>query len=53
LTLAREAPGDADGPILAGFDPRYQWVDEVDVVHALEHVTTKLESGPNVAADGC
>ena len=40
-------------PMIAGFDPRYQWVDEVDVVHALEHVTTKRVPGVyNVAADG-
>ena len=40
-------------PMIAGFDPRYQCVDEVDVVHALEHVTTKRVPGVyNVAADG-
>lgn len=40
-------------PVIAGFDPRYQWVDEVDVVHALEYVATKKLPGIyNVAADG-
>ena len=40
-------------PMIAGFDPRYQFVDEVDVVHALEHVTIQdLPGTYNVAADG-
>ena len=40
-------------PMIAGFDPRYQFVDEVDVVHALEHVTINDLPGIfNVAADG-
>lgn len=40
-------------PMIAGFDPRYQFVDEVDVVHALEHVTIRDLPGVfNVAADG-
>jgi UDP-glucose 4-epimerase len=40
-------------PMIAGFDPRYQFVDEVDVVHALEHVTMRDLPGTfNVAADG-
>lgn len=40
-------------PMIAGFDPRYQFVDEVDVVHALEHVTVRdLPGIYNVAADG-
>lgn len=40
-------------PMIAGFDPRYQFVDEVDVVHALEHVTINDIAGVfNVAADG-
>ncbi|MBK5111449.1 MAG: NAD-dependent epimerase/dehydratase family protein [Thermoleophilia bacterium] len=40
-------------PMIAGFDPRYQFVDEVDVVHALEHVTIRDVPGVyNVAADG-
>ncbi|MEX0620017.1 MAG: NAD-dependent epimerase/dehydratase family protein [Solirubrobacterales bacterium] len=40
-------------PVMAGFDPRYQFVDEVDVVHALEHVTINDVPGVfNVAADG-
>jgi len=40
-------------PMIAGFDPRYQFVDEVDVVHALEHVTMNDLPGVfNVAADG-
>jgi UDP-glucose 4-epimerase len=40
-------------PMIAGFDPRYQFVDEVDVVHALEHVTNNDLPGIfNVAADG-
>ncbi|MDQ2700323.1 MAG: NAD-dependent epimerase/dehydratase family protein [Actinomycetota bacterium] len=40
-------------PMIAGFDPRYQFVDEVDVVHALEHVTIRDLPGVfNVAGDG-
>lgn len=40
-------------PMIAGFDPRYQFVDEVDVVHALEHATVNDLPGTfNVAADG-
>lgn len=40
-------------PMIAGFDPRYQFVDEVDVVHALEHVTVRDLPGIfNVAGDG-
>lgn len=40
-------------PMILGFDPRYQFVDEVDVVHALEHVTVRdLPGIYNVAGDG-
>jgi UDP-glucose 4-epimerase len=40
-------------PMIAGFDPRYQFVDELDVVHALEHATINSLPGIyNVAADG-
>ena len=40
-------------PMIAGFDPRYQFVDEVDVVHALEHATIRDLPGVfNVAGDG-
>jgi len=40
-------------PMIAGFDPRYQFVDEVDVVQALEHATVNRLPGIfNVAADG-
>ncbi len=40
-------------PMIAGFDPRYQFVDEDDVVHALEYVTINdLPGIYNVAADG-
>lgn len=40
-------------PMIAGFDPRYQFVDEIDVVHALEHATVSNLPGTwNVAADG-
>ncbi|HNI38900.1 MAG TPA: NAD-dependent epimerase/dehydratase family protein [Solirubrobacterales bacterium] len=40
-------------PMIAGFDPRYQFVDEVDVVHALEHVAVRDIPGIfNVAGDG-
>ena len=40
-------------PMILGFDPRYQFVHEDDVVHALEHVTQHALPGVfNVAADG-
>lgn len=40
-------------PSIAGFDPRLQFIDEVDVVHALEHVAfNDLPGTYNVAADG-
>jgi len=40
-------------PMIAGFDPRYQFVDEIDVVQALEHATVNRLPGIfNVAADG-
>ncbi len=40
-------------PMIAGFDPRYQFIDEVDVVHALEHATSNEIPGVfNLAADG-
>lgn len=40
-------------PMIAGFDPRYQFVDEIDVVHALEHVAINDLPGIfNVAGDG-
>ncbi len=40
-------------PTILGFDPRYQFVHEDDVVHALEHsVQRRLEGVFNVAADG-
>ena len=40
-------------PMIAGFDPRYQFVDEIDVVHALEHVVVRdLPGIYNVAGDG-
>jgi UDP-glucose 4-epimerase len=40
-------------PMIAGFDPRYQFVDEDDVVRALEYVTIDDVPGTyNVAADG-
>jgi len=40
-------------PMIAGFDPRYQFVDELDVVHALEHVVINDLPGTfNVAGDG-
>lgn len=40
-------------PMIAGFDPRYQFVDEADVVHALEHVAINDLPGTfNVAGDG-
>jgi UDP-glucose 4-epimerase len=40
-------------PMILGFDPRYQFVHEDDVVHALEHVVLRdLPGIYNVAADG-
>jgi UDP-glucose 4-epimerase len=40
-------------PMILGFDPRYQFVHEDDVVHALEHaVTSNLPGVYNVAGDG-
>ena len=40
-------------PMILGFDPRYQFVHEDDVVHALEHVVQRPVPGVyNVAADG-
>jgi UDP-glucose 4-epimerase len=40
-------------PMILGFDPRYQFVHEDDVVHALEHVVQRsLPAVYNVAADG-
>jgi UDP-glucose 4-epimerase len=40
-------------PMILGFDPRYQFVHEDDVVHALEHVTQRDLPGVfNVAGDG-
>ena len=40
-------------PMILGFDPRYQFVHEDDVVHALEHVAQRDLPGVfNVAADG-
>ncbi len=40
-------------PMILGFDPRYQFVHEDDVVHALEHVVQRRLPGVyNVAADG-
>ena len=40
-------------PMILGFDPRYQFVHEDDVVHALEHaVKNKLPGIYNVAGDG-
>jgi UDP-glucose 4-epimerase len=40
-------------PMILGFDPRYQFAHEDDVVHALEHVTLNEFDGTyNVAADG-
>jgi UDP-glucose 4-epimerase len=40
-------------PMILGFDPRYQFVHEDDVVHALEHaVRNTLPGVYNVAADG-
>jgi UDP-glucose 4-epimerase len=40
-------------PMILGFDPRYQFVHEDDVVHALEHAAfNDLDGIYNVAADG-
>jgi len=40
-------------PMILGFDPRYQFVHEDDVVHALEHAVKSEVSGLfNVAGDG-
>jgi UDP-glucose 4-epimerase len=40
-------------PLILGFDPRYQFVHEDDVVHALEHaVLGRLPGVYNVAGDG-
>jgi UDP-glucose 4-epimerase len=40
-------------PMILGFDPRYQFVHEDDVVHALEHAVNNEAPGVfNVAADG-
>jgi UDP-glucose 4-epimerase len=40
-------------PLILGFDPRYQFVHEDDVVHALEHaVLDRLPGVYNVAGDG-
>ena len=40
-------------PMIVGFDPRYQFAHEDDVVHALEHCAfNDLEGTYNVAADG-
>ena len=40
-------------PMILGFDPRYQFVHEDDVVHSLEHVVQhRLPGVYNVAADG-
>ena len=40
-------------PMILGFDPRYQFVHEDDVVHALEHaVKQSLPGVYNVAGDG-
>ncbi len=40
-------------PMIFGFDPRYQFVHEDDVVHALEHVVRQDLPGVfNVAGDG-
>jgi UDP-glucose 4-epimerase len=40
-------------PMVFGFDPRYQFVHEDDVVHALEHMTVRDLPGVfNVAGDG-
>src|SRR5437764_272863 len=40
-------------PMILGFDPRYQFAHEDDVVHALEHATfNDLDGVYNVAGDG-
>ena len=40
-------------PMILGFDPRYQFVHEDDVVHALEHaVANEIPGVFNVAGDG-
>ncbi|HEV2723926.1 MAG TPA: NAD-dependent epimerase/dehydratase family protein [Thermoleophilaceae bacterium] len=40
-------------PMILGFDPRYQFVHEDDVVHGLEHVVQRQLPGVfNLAADG-
>ncbi len=40
-------------PMILGFDPRYQFVHEDDVVHALEHAAQRELGGVyNVAGDG-
>jgi UDP-glucose 4-epimerase len=40
-------------PMVFGFDPRYQFVHEDDVVHALEHCAfNEVDGIYNVAADG-
>src|SRR4051812_5564273 len=40
-------------PMILGFDPRYQFVHEDDVVHALEHAVKETRPGLyNVAGDG-
>jgi UDP-glucose 4-epimerase len=40
-------------PMILGFDPRYQFVHEDDVVHALEHAAAQALPGVfNVAGDG-
>ena len=40
-------------PMILGFDPRYQFVHEDDVVHALEHAVQNRTAGVfNVAGDG-
>ena len=40
-------------PMILGFDPRYQFVHEDDVVHALEHAAfSDLPGAFNVGADG-
>jgi UDP-glucose 4-epimerase len=40
-------------PLIFGFDPRYQFVHEDDVVHALEHAVVVERPGTfNVAGDG-
>ena len=40
-------------PVILGFDPRYQFVHEDDVVHALEHAVAHSVPGVyNIAGDG-